>query len=255
MATRLGLMAFLLLGLVIFPARSSNSQQESAPASRFLDPAGDWVSHCAPPPASESEQFRQEAAVMLWLQRTRNSMSIDQAWQYSNVGISSFQDPVGYPIEQVHCVDLAIAFEDVLREATSILHKVKSHFQRIRPYQQIRELDPALPQPSSSGYPSGHAMRGMLAGMLLAELIPERSDDIMARAELIGDLRVVVGLHYPSDVIEGRRLGRLIADKVIESEQWKELVREQAATIEFIRRMSRQTHGEAPPAAGGKQPG
>ncbi len=69
----------------------------------------------------------------------------------------------------------------------------------------------------SGSYPSGHATLGWLWGSLLAELVPQYADQLLARGVAFGESRVVCGFHYPSDVVAGRLaaaalLARLHAD-------------------------------------------
>jgi acid phosphatase (class A) len=69
----------------------------------------------------------------------------------------------------------------------------------------------------SGSYPSGHATLGWLWGALLAEIVPQYADQLLARGIAFGDSRVVCGFHYPSDVAAGRLaaaalLARLHAD-------------------------------------------
>ena len=56
----------------------------------------------------------------------------------------------------------------------------------------------------SGSYPSGHASMGYWKGALLAYWLPELGPQIMARAGEIGRSRVVLGVHYPLDVMGGR---------------------------------------------------
>ncbi len=56
-------------------------------------------------------------------------------------------------------------------------------------------------------YPSGHATMGYSVGVFLAALIPEKSQDILARAADYGYSREVCGDHYHSDVEASHALG------------------------------------------------
>ncbi len=56
----------------------------------------------------------------------------------------------------------------------------------------------------SYSYPSGHSTYSWTAGLILAELAPDRSGEILARARVYGESRVVCGVHYASDVQAGR---------------------------------------------------
>ncbi|WP_320775822.1 glycoside hydrolase domain-containing protein [Streptomyces sp. CRN 30] len=56
----------------------------------------------------------------------------------------------------------------------------------------------------SGSYPSGHTYGGYEAGTILATLLPELAPSILARTSEYGDNRVVLGFHYPLDVMGGR---------------------------------------------------
>ena len=47
-------------------------------------------------------------------------------------------------------------------------------------------------------YPSGHAFQSYYLGKILSKKFPKK-DKIMKIAKRIGDIRIIAGLHYPSD--------------------------------------------------------
>ncbi|GHI93726.1 glycoside hydrolase domain-containing protein [Streptomyces olivaceus] len=53
-------------------------------------------------------------------------------------------------------------------------------------------------------YPSGHTYGGYEAGTILATLLPDLAPSILARTSEYGDNRLVLGFHYPLDVMGGR---------------------------------------------------
>ncbi|MFD5633119.1 glycoside hydrolase domain-containing protein [Streptomyces sp. NPDC127077] len=61
---------------------------------------------------------------------------------------------------------------------------------------------------TSGSYPSGHTYGGYEAGTVLATLLPELAPSILARTSEYGDNRVVLGFHYPLDVMGGRITGQ-----------------------------------------------
>jgi hypothetical protein len=61
---------------------------------------------------------------------------------------------------------------------------------------------------TSGSFPSGHTYGGYTAGTLLATLLPELSSGILARTSEYGDNRIVLGFHYPLDVIGGRMVAQ-----------------------------------------------
>jgi hypothetical protein len=56
-------------------------------------------------------------------------------------------------------------------------------------------------------FPSGHTTTAYQAGITLATLLPELAPEILARASENGNDRIVLGVHYPLDVIGGRVSG------------------------------------------------
>ncbi|GAC66954.1 acid phosphatase [Gordonia soli] len=57
---------------------------------------------------------------------------------------------------------------------------------------------------NSGSYPSGHTNMGYWKAALLAYWLPELGPQIIARAGDIGRSRIVLGVHYPLDVMGGR---------------------------------------------------
>ena len=56
----------------------------------------------------------------------------------------------------------------------------------------------------SPAYPSGHTTYGYTESLLLAILVPERYQQMIARAAEYGNNRIVIGAHYAMDVLGGR---------------------------------------------------
>ncbi|RVU21654.1 phosphatase PAP2 family protein [Methylobacterium oryzihabitans] len=56
----------------------------------------------------------------------------------------------------------------------------------------------------SPSYPSGHTTYGYTESLVLAILVPERYQQMIARAAEYGNNRIVVGAHYAMDVLGGR---------------------------------------------------
>ena len=82
--------------------------------------------------------------------------------------------------------------------------------------------------PKSSSYPSGHSFRGMLTGLVLAEVHPEHAPELINRGEEFGESRVICGFHWENDIVAGR----IVALKIMEALRAKP---EFKAEIEKIR--------------------
>ena len=66
---------------------------------------------------------------------------------------------------------------------------------------------------------------------VLADMVPEKRAEIVARAGEFADNRVVAGVHYPSDVDAGRISGSVLAAFLFASPEFR--AEEQVATAEL----------------------
>jgi hypothetical protein len=65
---------------------------------------------------------------------------------------------------------------------------------------------PIMDLTDSPSFPSGHTTYGYTGALLLAVLVPERYQQMVARGAEYGNDRIVVGAHYAMDVMGGRTL-------------------------------------------------
>jgi acid phosphatase (class A) len=100
-------------------------------------------------------------------------------------------------------------FKRISNEAGNVVDTAKDFWKRPRPYTIKPDLLAGKIE-SSFGYPSGHSTGGMVTALLLAELYPDRAQEILAIGREIGWHRVELGKHYPTDVIAGRVLAMTI---------------------------------------------
>ena len=118
-------------------------------------------------------------------------------------------------------------FEKVQYNASYESRLFKNHFMSKRPYQLDPDIHACVPPKPSNldrSYPSGHTTMGYAMGIVLANLIPEKSVEIMERTRLYGDNRVNCGAHFPSDVAGGQVLGTLVAVELLRNSEFKLLL-------------------------------
>jgi membrane-associated phospholipid phosphatase len=82
----------------------------------------------------------------------------------------------------------------------------KAIYNRARPYQFASKLinleNGNLLQSksaSSPSYPSGHAFQSYYLARVLSIQFPEKKDELIRLAKRISDIRIIAGLHFPSD--------------------------------------------------------
>ena len=58
-------------------------------------------------------------------------------------------------------------------------------------------------------------------GVVLASLMPAKSQDILARASQYAERRLVCGVHYRSDIVAGQEYGTLLALRLMQNPAFK----------------------------------
>lgn len=70
--------------------------------------------------------------------------------------------------------------------------------------------------PAHPSYPSAHTTTGWAASTVLSYLFPNEKDTFIAMSKEVDLSRKLAGVHYESDNIAGRKLGKQIAEDIIE---------------------------------------
>ena len=90
--------------------------------------------------------------------------------------------------------------------ATTDSTTAKNHFNYPRPFIADPTIH-ALVGAGSGSFPSGHTSKGFAESLYLAYVFPERFQQILTRASEYGLHRIMLGVHYPLDIVAGRMVG------------------------------------------------
>src|SRR5687768_2091145 len=103
-----------------------------------------------------------------------------------------------------------------IHDATIAAWESKYFYNRPRPSEIDSTIKPRLAVPRSPSYPSEHAAAAGAATAVLAALLPSEAAAFQSLAEEAARSRLFAGLQYPSDFFAGFKLGRRVAEKVLE---------------------------------------
>ena len=214
--------AFFYLWLI--PLSHSNEKLDN---NLYLNQADFSPELLLPPPQEyKSEETKAEIAFlknkMSKLNQDQKNLAVKDAL---NLSVTFFSDTIpGFHVDQLPKTKLL--FEIVKYNASFESQLFKKHFMRRRPYQEDSTIKVCVPPTADNlnhSYPSGHTTLGFASGIVLAHLIPEKSEEILDRASLYGENRINCGAHFPSDVVAGQVLGSLVGMELIKNEEFKRL--------------------------------
>lgn len=175
----------------------------SAPDSLLLNP---------PPPAPGSAAEARDVAAANAALALRGTPRWDQAAidadLFSPNTIEIFSCAAGFTLDPAKLPKLAALLRKAGPDLAMTVYPTKRKYQRARPF-TVNNQPVCTPKDeavlrSDGSYPSGHSAIGYGWGLILAELVPDRAAQLVARGRAFGDSRRVCNVHWLSDVEEGR---------------------------------------------------
>lgn len=173
------------------------------------------------PPADDSPEHAAEVARMLGLQATRTPEDVRRCQEEEDVTAFAFSTVLGDWFNERDLPRTAAVMRDTFADAKAVSDGAKKVWNRVRPPKANPDIHPCVRPELTPSYPSGHAVRGVVWAALLAEVFPDKRDALMARGRQIGDDRFMAGMHYPTDVVAGQKLGAEVAAKLLANEQFR----------------------------------
>lgn len=197
-------------------AASAGPPSAGAPRQRLSgylgrDNVPDHEVFLPPPPAPDSALGRADLEVYRATRALENTprwkLAASDAALSQQALFDDFECAAGVELDAARMPALSHVLRRSMVDLSGIIGPAKEQYARPRPF--LVEDAPLCLTPSeglarSGSYPSGHSATGWLYALVLAELVPERAAEILARGRAIGESRVVCGVHFVSDVEAGR---------------------------------------------------
>lgn len=185
-----------------------------AASGAVLDPAQvDAARLVPPPPAPGSAQAKDELAEIHAIHDRSSERDIEAARKDADdEKPDMFNAAIGFDVTTLPQTTKLL--EMVIEEEDTATKAAKKYFHRDRPWivdATIATCTPKSPGPARNSYPSGHSSVGFAMGVMLADLIPEKSQAILARASEFAENRLVCGVHFRSDIVAGQQYGTILA--------------------------------------------
>ncbi len=173
-----------------------------------------WLAILPEPPTKGSAEQKSEITQILAIQSTRTKDEEARLKLNEKFVVFQFAPIIGEGFTAEKCPLTAAMFKDLETDSKSFSRTAKEHWDHPRPPYVNAEVHPCVTLENEGSYPSGHATRGILFALVLADIFPEHRAALLEQGRQVGWDRVVGGVHYPSDVAAGRVLGQAIANKL-----------------------------------------
>jgi acid phosphatase (class A) len=153
-----------------------------------------------PPPDVATAQSRADEAQVAAAVAGRSRTQLFQAEDASVRTVFFYTPAIGEGFTAARLPVTARFFARVGSDVKNLIDAAKEHWDRPRP---------GGTQNKRGSYPSGHAAFAASSAILLAQLIPAKRDAIFTQARTFAENRIILGLHYPSDIASGWTAGTL----------------------------------------------
>lgn len=191
------------LALAAVLAATLASSPAPAPHYYYIEPSQIDLSVLLPPPpdaasAAERSDEEQVAAAVA----ARSPAQLSEAEEASKRSVFFFATSIGPRFTAARLPVTARLFLHVRSDVGNLIDAAKTYWNRPRPVGA---------QKRRGSYPSGHAAFAASTAIVLSQLVPAKRDAIFAQARTFAENRILLGLHYPSDVASGWTAGTLAA--------------------------------------------
>ena len=177
-----------------------------------------------PYPAKGSAEETNDFAVLFHLQEHRTPEQCADAAKEVKVSLKNFFGGEDGPLTPAEVKRLNFfLFYHFLKAG---IHSTvgKQIFKRPRPYDNNPALVPCIKKSDSYAYTSGHTTVARVYARILAKKFPERAALFMQRGDEVAMNRILGGVHHPSDIVAGQKLGDALTHHLFSSPQFlKEL--------------------------------
>lgn len=183
----------------------------AAPA-RFLPADAIRIEELLPgPPAPGSGAGELDLDAVRAAQAARTPDTIAAVQADAKVTVFRFADVLGPGFAPERTPKTEALFRAVAVDGARIAARAKDYWQRPRPYRADPSITSLVGVSTDGAYPSGHAMFGCTAAVLLGAMVPEQRSALLARGNAFGANRITGGVHYPTDVAAGCTAGKVLA--------------------------------------------
>jgi len=191
-----------------------------------------------PPPALDSIEQTADMETVKSVYHAASDTDKNAAYSEKKFTVFNFTGAVGPWFVETNLPKTTAFFEKVQTDAETVTDAGKDFFKRPRPYTTDPTLENGKLEKSFS-YPSGHSTESMVLALVLADLLPDQHDAIIAHARTMGWHRVQIARHYPTDIYAGRVLALAIARQFKKSDAFEKEFAEVQAELKAAREASR----------------
>jgi acid phosphatase (class A) len=180
----------------------------------------DPISLLAPPPLPNSAEQAADLASVVAVNKTATSNDIASANSERKIYVFNFAPVIGIFFQSNSLPKTTAFFQQLHYDIQDVVDAGKDYWKRPRPF----VVEPRLASgelETSFSYPSGHSTKATVYAAVLAEIFPDKRQNLFAAGRQLGWHRVQIARHYPTDIHAGHVLGQAIMCELEKSSRFR----------------------------------
>ena len=173
-----------------------------------------------PSPKPDSAVWRNDFKVLHDWEKKRTKEQCEEGQHVVSISLKSFFGKPYGPLTDAEVEALNPLMDEVRWDVGHFTENAKNLYARPRPYNSDKTLQPCATKEINYAYPSGHTSMTRAIGKLLAKWDPKRAKAFMKRAEDIAQSRIRVGVHHPSDIEGGKKIGDYLTNLYLKDKEF-----------------------------------
>jgi acid phosphatase (class A) len=190
------------------------------------------VNKVPPPPAPGSPADQADLQTEIDVQNTRTPERSQQAKIDASLSPTLFLQQINPTLNSKNDPKLFLLLKQLGRIEGTVNGMAKSRFKRPRPFVAHGDVIHPLGTIGGSSYPSGHSTNAECTAVILAQIFPSKAELMLQIGDRMCESRVVMGVHYTTDIKEGKTDGEEIAGELLAKPAFEQALGEVKTEVE-----------------------
>lgn len=174
-----------------------------------------------PPFASNSKEQKSEVRTVIRMQKRFSLKELELASYEKKLRPEIFILYADRSLTRESYPHLYHLFDRISATSKSSTDHAKKYWNVTRPYIADKRINMLITPSNGPCYPSGHTSGSLMDAHIIGLLIPEKRDALLKLARNIAKRRVLVGMHYPHDLVGGEQLSRLVVGGLMQNKEFQ----------------------------------
>lgn len=175
-----------------------------------------------PPTKEDSAESKKEIAEIIELQKNPDPNEIMQAEKEVHYTPETLVLAVDEKMSRERFVHLYNLLDRVAETSQIANDRAKEYWNTKRPYLLDKRVKALVEVHSNPAYPSGHTCGSFTTAHVMGLILPQKRDEFYARAQKIAWHRVIVGMHFPTDLKGGKEMALLVIGGLLQNAEFQQ---------------------------------